>query len=46
VGAHMSDDPQVRALEQATRPESLVEQIEDAYREETGQPSKGNGKKS
>jgi uncharacterized membrane protein len=46
VGAHMSDDPQVRALEEATRPESLVEQIEDAYREEIGQPSKGNGKKS
>ena len=30
--------PQVRALEEATRPESLVEQIEEAYREETGKP--------
>jgi uncharacterized membrane protein len=40
VGAHVSDDPQVRALEEATRPESLVEQIEEAFREEHGQPSK------
>jgi uncharacterized membrane protein len=32
VGAHVDDDPQVRALEEATRPESLVQQIEDAYR--------------
>jgi uncharacterized membrane protein len=42
VGAHLTDDPQVRALEQATRPESLVEQIEDAYRREEGE-STGNG---
>jgi uncharacterized membrane protein len=40
VGAHVSDDPQVRALEEATRPEALVEQIEEAYREETQQPKK------
>jgi uncharacterized membrane protein len=40
VGAHIGDDPQVRALEEATRPESLVEQIEEAYRRETGQPPK------
>jgi uncharacterized membrane protein len=33
VGAHVEDDPQVRALEEATRPESLVRQIEEAYRE-------------
>ncbi|HUR90995.1 MAG TPA: DUF1003 domain-containing protein [Ramlibacter sp.] len=32
VGAHDSD-PQIRALEEATRPESLVEQIEEAYRD-------------
>jgi len=32
VGAHVGDDAQVRALEEATRPESLVEQIEEAYR--------------
>jgi uncharacterized membrane protein len=37
VGAHVSDDPQVRALEEATRPDTLVEQIEEAYRDETGQ---------
>ena len=43
VGAHMGDDPQVRALEEATRPESLVEQIEEAYREGEGQPPR-NGK--
>ncbi|HWI83751.1 DUF1003 domain-containing protein [Ramlibacter sp.] len=37
VGAHLSDDPQVRALEEATRPEALVEQIEEAYRADNGQ---------
>jgi uncharacterized membrane protein len=42
VGAHVSDDPQVRALEEATRPESLVEQIEDAYREQSGQPPRSD----
>jgi uncharacterized membrane protein len=36
VGAHLSDDPQVRALEEATRPDSLAEQIEDAYRQDAG----------
>ena len=46
VGAHVSDDPQVRALEEATRPESLAKQIDDAYRDESGQPPEGNGKKS
>jgi uncharacterized membrane protein len=33
VGAHVEDDPQIRALEEATHPDSLVRQIEDAYRE-------------
>src|SRR5206468_2511123 len=33
VGAHVQDDPQIRALEEATRPESLVRQIEEAYRD-------------
>jgi uncharacterized membrane protein len=33
VGARVDDDPQVRALEEATRPEALVRQIEDAYRD-------------
>ncbi len=37
IGAHVSDDAQVRALEEATRPESLVEQIEEAYRQDAGQ---------
>lgn len=36
VGAHVGDDPQVRALEEATRPEALVEQIEEAYRADDG----------
>jgi uncharacterized membrane protein len=31
VGAHVDDDPQVRALEEATRPEALVRQIEETY---------------
>ena len=44
VGANVNDDPQVRALEEATRPEALVEQIEEAYRAGTGQATKnGNG---
>jgi uncharacterized membrane protein len=33
VGAHDGDDPEVRALEQATRPDALVEQIEEAARQ-------------
>jgi uncharacterized membrane protein len=32
VGAHVDDDPQIRALAEATHPDSLVRQIEDAYR--------------
>jgi uncharacterized membrane protein len=38
VGAHVSDDSQVRALEQATRPDALARQIEDAYRLDEGEP--------
>jgi uncharacterized membrane protein len=45
VGAHVSDDPQVRALEEATRPDALVRQIDEAYGEENGQPAQDNGKK-
>ncbi len=41
VGAHVSDDPQVRALEEATRPDSLVEQIEAAYRQDSGDQTPG-----
>jgi uncharacterized membrane protein len=44
VGAHVTDDPQVRALEEATRPEALIEQIEDAFGQENGQPPPKNGK--
>ncbi|MEZ0307212.1 MAG: DUF1003 domain-containing protein [Ramlibacter sp.] len=36
VGVHVNDDPQVRALEEATRPESLAEQIEEAYGGDSG----------
>ncbi|MBI2771806.1 MAG: DUF1003 domain-containing protein [Burkholderiales bacterium] len=40
VGAHVADDGQIQALEEATRPEALVEQIEESY---TPPPSdKGN----
>jgi uncharacterized membrane protein len=38
VGAHLSDDPQVRALEEATRPESLVRQIEEAFGDQPERP--------
>jgi uncharacterized membrane protein len=46
VGAHIADDGQVRALEEATRPESLVQQIEEAYRQEAGQVPVPTTKKS
>jgi uncharacterized membrane protein len=36
VGANVSDDPQVKALEEATRPDALVEQIEEAYGDQAG----------
>jgi uncharacterized membrane protein len=39
VGAHIGDDAQVRALEEATRPQALVEQIEEAYRQDAAQPA-------
>jgi uncharacterized membrane protein len=38
VGAHVGDDPQVRALEQAMRPDALARQIEDAYRTDEDEP--------
>ena len=44
VGAHVADDPQVRALEEATRPEALVEQIEEAYRQDADAPPGDKGK--
>jgi uncharacterized membrane protein len=39
VGAHVGDDPQVRALEEATRPEALVKQIDDAFDHDDEQPA-------
>jgi uncharacterized membrane protein len=38
MGVTEEDDPEVRVLEQATRPETLARQIEDAFREQSGQP--------
>jgi uncharacterized membrane protein len=38
VGAHVGDDPQVRALEQAMRPDALAKQIEEAYRTDEDEP--------
>jgi uncharacterized membrane protein len=32
VGAHVDEDPQIRALAEATHPDSLVRQIDDVYR--------------
>ena len=43
VGAHVADDPQVRALEEATRPESLVEQIDEAYGPNGANGENGHG---
>jgi uncharacterized membrane protein len=43
VGAHVSDNPQVRALEEATRPEALLDQIEKAFSDNNnGSPPKGS----
>jgi uncharacterized membrane protein len=40
VGATTHEDPELRALEQATQPETLAKQIEEAYRQgETGDPA-------
>jgi uncharacterized membrane protein len=45
MGLTDEDDPDIRVLEQATRPETLARQIEDAFREQSGQaplePPKG-----
>jgi uncharacterized membrane protein len=38
VGAHLSDEPQVRALEEATRPESLIRQIDEAFGNQPERP--------
>jgi uncharacterized membrane protein len=38
MGLSEEDDPEIQVLEQATRPETLARQIEDALREHSGQP--------
>lgn len=46
MGLYEDDDPEIEALEQATRPETLARQIEDAIRAESGQrPVARNGRK-
>jgi uncharacterized membrane protein len=37
MGVTEEEDPEIRALEQATRPETLARQIDTAFREQTGQ---------
>jgi uncharacterized membrane protein len=44
LGVHADNDPEVRALEQATRAETLARQIDDAYRQTEQRP--GDKKKS
>lgn len=41
MGLYDEDDPEIQVLEQATRPEMLARQIEDAFREQSGQPPIG-----
>lgn len=38
LGVRADSDPEVAALEQATRPETLARQIEEAYRQDAGLP--------
>jgi uncharacterized membrane protein len=38
MGLYEEDDPEIQVLEQATRPETLARQIEDAFRAQSGQP--------
>lgn len=37
MGVTEEDDPEIRVLEQATRPETLARQIEEAFREQSGE---------
>jgi uncharacterized membrane protein len=41
MGLYEEDDPEIQVLEQATRPETLARQIEDAIREQSGHPPVG-----
>ena len=45
LGVRAENDPEVQVLEQATRPETLARQIDEAYRDEAGQP-RSNGRKN
>ena len=46
MGLYEEDDPEIQVLEQATRPETLARQIEDAIRAESGhRPVARNGPK-
>ena len=44
MGLYEEDDPEIAALEQATRPETLARQIEDAVREQTRHKRADEGK--
>src|SRR3954468_16397005 len=44
MGLYEEDDPEIAVLEQATRPEPLARQIEDALRQQVGQKRGGAGK--
>ena len=45
LGMGDEDDPEITALEEATRPETLARQIEDAYRERSAR-ERGHGDKA
>lgn len=45
LGVRAENDPDVQVLEQATRPETLVRQIDEAFRQDTRQSPAGDGKK-
>jgi len=44
MGLTEEDDPEIRVLEQATRPETLARQIDAAFREQSGQPPHNHDK--
>jgi uncharacterized membrane protein len=41
MGLYEEDDPEIQVLEQATRPETLARQIEDALQAQTGRTAEG-----
>ena len=41
MGLYDEDDPEIKVLEQATRPETLARQIEDALQAQTGHTAEG-----